>query len=143
MSKRNNCTLISNLLLPGCKGIFPQVYRLSEHVKTHTQEKVIGCPTCGTLFCSRAKFLDHCNRQIPENSKYYIFFTLETKKLFIFNIQHLKLLDLKVMLQFQFIWKILYNYKIHLIYIYILNLFVTVLILLEIIKYCIPLLLHM
>ena len=38
---------------------------LADHVRTHTQEKVISCPSCGILFCSNAKYQDHLQRQAP------------------------------------------------------------------------------
>ncbi|XP_049764763.1 histone H4 transcription factor [Schistocerca cancellata] len=48
----------------GCTGVFVSVYKLSDHVRTHTQEKIVGCPTCGATYASRTKFLDHCKRQV-------------------------------------------------------------------------------
>jgi len=36
--------------------------KLKEHAKTHTKEKLIGCPNCGALFANRVKFMDHCLR---------------------------------------------------------------------------------
>ena len=39
------------------------VSKLKEHLRSHTQEKMIGCPNCGALFSNRVKFLDHCKRQ--------------------------------------------------------------------------------
>jgi len=37
--------------------------RLREHVRSHTQERLIACPGCGALFANRVKLLDHLKRQ--------------------------------------------------------------------------------
>jgi len=39
------------------------VSKLKEHLRCHSQERLVGCPTCGGLFANRVKFLDHCKRQ--------------------------------------------------------------------------------
>ncbi len=39
-------------------------FKLKDHLKSHSAERVIACPTCGGLFASRAKFFDHCQRQL-------------------------------------------------------------------------------
>lgn len=39
---------------------------LTNHVRTHTQEKAVGCPTCGHLFATNTKLVDHCERQLPQ-----------------------------------------------------------------------------
>jgi hypothetical protein len=49
----------------GCESVFRSVYKLEEHARRHTQEKLVGCPTCGGLFANKVKFLDHCMRQVP------------------------------------------------------------------------------
>jgi hypothetical protein len=51
--------------IAGCKSVFQSVYKLAEHIRRHTQEKLVGCPTCGGLFASKVKFVDHCKRQVP------------------------------------------------------------------------------
>ena len=37
--------------------------KLKEHARTHSKEKMIGCPNCGALFANRVKFMDHCLRK--------------------------------------------------------------------------------
>ncbi|PSN35356.1 hypothetical protein C0J52_11505 [Blattella germanica] len=49
----------------GCKSVVRTTYKLIDHVRSHTQEKVAGCPTCGGLFSSKTKFFDHLKRQVP------------------------------------------------------------------------------
>lgn len=34
--------------------------RIREHIRRHTQEKTIACPTCGSLFSCGVKFIEHC-----------------------------------------------------------------------------------
>lgn len=50
-------------LWDGCDAVSKSRYKLREHLRSHTQEKVIACPTCGGLFSNRTKFLDHLKRQ--------------------------------------------------------------------------------
>ncbi|TKS83939.1 Histone H4 transcription factor Histone nuclear factor P [Collichthys lucidus] len=38
--------------------------KLKEHLRSHTQEKVVACPGCGGMFASNTKFLDHMVRQM-------------------------------------------------------------------------------
>ncbi|XP_065226954.1 histone H4 transcription factor [Planococcus citri] len=40
--------------------------RLKIHFKRHTGEKTLACPTCGALFATNTKYMDHCIRKIPE-----------------------------------------------------------------------------
>ncbi|TRY70594.1 hypothetical protein TCAL_07329 [Tigriopus californicus] len=42
--------------------------KLKGHLKTHSQERAVGCPNCGGLFASRFKLMDHCDRQILGDS---------------------------------------------------------------------------
>ncbi|XP_011307228.1 histone H4 transcription factor [Fopius arisanus] len=49
----------------GCTAKFPSVYKLKDHIKCHTKEKIVACPDCGNVFASNTKFHDHCRRQIP------------------------------------------------------------------------------
>ncbi|KAJ3591482.1 hypothetical protein NHX12_009426 [Muraenolepis orangiensis] len=52
-----------------CDAFFKVKYRLREHLRSHTQEKVVACPTCGCMFSSNTKFFDHLHRQAePEGS---------------------------------------------------------------------------
>jgi hypothetical protein len=48
---------------PGCSRTDSAVSKLREHLRSHSQEKQVACPTCGGLFASRAKLLDHRSRQ--------------------------------------------------------------------------------
>ena len=47
----------------GCEKTDGSVSKLKEHLRSHSQEKMIGCPNCGALFSNRVKFLDHVKRQ--------------------------------------------------------------------------------
>lgn len=49
-------------------GIYTTQSRLAEHVRVHTKEKLIACPTCENLFANNTKFCDHRRRQLPANS---------------------------------------------------------------------------
>lgn len=53
----------------GCDAFFKIKYRLREHLRSHTQERLVACPTCGCMFSSNTKFFDHIHRQAePEES---------------------------------------------------------------------------
>jgi len=61
----------------GCSGIFKGKHKLWDHLRTHMQERVVACPTCGGMFCNNTKFFDHANRQVSEDSKWiYSYFSL-------------------------------------------------------------------
>uniref|UniRef100_A0A8C7HQE5 Zgc:112083 n=1 Tax=Oncorhynchus kisutch TaxID=8019 RepID=A0A8C7HQE5_ONCKI len=47
----------------GCDAFFKIKYRLREHLRSHTQERLVACPTCGCMFSSNTKFFDHIHRQ--------------------------------------------------------------------------------
>ncbi|XP_045207543.2 histone H4 transcription factor-like [Mercenaria mercenaria] len=47
----------------GCSVVVKSKHKLKDHFKSHTQEKLVGCPTCGALFSCRTKFFDHLSRQ--------------------------------------------------------------------------------
>jgi len=53
----------------GCIGKYPSLYKLRDHVRCHTKEKIVACPDCGATFASNTKFHTHCQRQIPMDSK--------------------------------------------------------------------------
>ncbi|NWS01665.1 HINFP factor, partial [Motacilla alba] len=46
-----------------CKCSFKGRCKLREHLRSHTQEKVVACPTCGGMFANNTKFFDHIRRQ--------------------------------------------------------------------------------
>lgn len=45
-----------------CEQIITNRNRFVEHLRHHSQEKLVACPNCGALFASFTKFIDHCNR---------------------------------------------------------------------------------
>lgn len=45
-----------------CEQIIKSKSRLIEHMRHHSQEKVVSCPVCGALFSSITRFIDHCSR---------------------------------------------------------------------------------
>ena len=47
----------------GCNKQDTSVSKLREHLRCHSQEKLVGCPNCGGLFANRIKFMDHCLKQ--------------------------------------------------------------------------------
>jgi len=47
----------------GCTKVDTAVSKIKEHMRSHSQEKMIGCPNCGGMFANRVKFYDHCIRQ--------------------------------------------------------------------------------
>ena len=49
----------------GCGSGYPNLYKLRDHVRRHTKEKIVACPDCGATFASNTKFHVHCKRQIP------------------------------------------------------------------------------
>lgn len=54
---------------PGCACTFKDHCKLREHLRSHTQEKVVACPTCGGMFANNTKFLDHIRRQTSLDRK--------------------------------------------------------------------------
>ena len=53
----------------GCTCTFKDRCKLREHLRSHTQEKVVACPTCGGMFANNTKFLDHIRRQTSLDRK--------------------------------------------------------------------------
>ena len=53
----------------GCKRKFASVYKLRDHMRSHTKEKIVACPDCGCMFSTNSRFREHCERQIPLDSK--------------------------------------------------------------------------
>ncbi len=47
----------------GCAHETVDISKLRAHLRSHTQERQVGCPVCGGLFANRVKFFDHCVRQ--------------------------------------------------------------------------------
>lgn len=37
--------------------------KLREHLRSHTQEKVVACPGCGGMYANNTKLFDHMIRQ--------------------------------------------------------------------------------
>ncbi|XP_057373013.1 histone H4 transcription factor-like [Daphnia carinata] len=52
-------------LWANCKSTFANKFKLRDHLRSHSQERSLACPTCGSLFASRTKLHDHCLRQLP------------------------------------------------------------------------------
>ena len=47
----------------GCSRRNTGVTKLREHLRCHSQEKMVACPNCGGLFSNRVKLQDHCLKQ--------------------------------------------------------------------------------
>ncbi|XP_010868753.1 histone H4 transcription factor [Esox lucius] len=47
-----------------CEAMFKGRFKLREHLRSHTGEKVVACPICGGMFANNTKFFDHIRRQI-------------------------------------------------------------------------------
>lgn len=64
--------LIDNLCFVGCnKFKSKRKTGMKIHMKCHTGEKALACPTCGALFATNTKYMDHCNRKMPIRGNYY------------------------------------------------------------------------
>lgn len=51
----------------GCDKVYSKTGRLVEHIRSHTQERMMACPNCGATFTSYTKFYSHFNRQGEES----------------------------------------------------------------------------
>ena len=38
-------------------------FKLRDHLRRHTKERLFACPWCGNLYVNKTKFIDHVNRQ--------------------------------------------------------------------------------
>lgn len=45
-----------------CEMFINSKFRLGDHIRSHSVEKLVACPNCGTLFSAFSKFIAHCNR---------------------------------------------------------------------------------
>ncbi len=63
----------------GCQNVVKSRHRLKEHLRSHTQEKIIACPTCGGLYANFTKFADHIKRQQVSDGKESSLFILLRK----------------------------------------------------------------
>lgn len=48
---------------PDCEATVKGRPKLREHLRSHTQEKVVACPSCGGMYANNTKFFDHIKRQ--------------------------------------------------------------------------------
>lgn len=46
-----------------CEATIKGRHKLREHLRSHTQERVVGCPNCGGMYANNTKFFDHIRRQ--------------------------------------------------------------------------------
>lgn len=73
----------------GCNGKYPSLYKLRDHMKCHTKEKIVACPDCGATFASKTKFHTHCQRQIPlEGNKLILYISNFFCTLYIFCLKY-------------------------------------------------------
>ncbi|CAG2177221.1 unnamed protein product [Oppiella nova] len=60
-------TKFAKCLWISCESAFTSRSHLREHLRSHTQEKMMACPSCGAMFCNKSKFIDHLYRQSTDN----------------------------------------------------------------------------
>lgn len=74
------CVQCCNVPVTGCDAYFKIRYRLREHMRSHTQERLVACPTCGSMFASNTKFFDHLHRQADPVGKdlFIIYFAFQS-----------------------------------------------------------------
>lgn len=53
----------------GCTQTYKRCSLALEHVRRHSTERSIGCYTCGAMFGSRLKYIDHCKRQVDYHNR--------------------------------------------------------------------------
>lgn len=53
----------------GCDKAYEKTGRALEHIRSHTQERMMACPNCGATFTSYVKFYSHFNRQGEESER--------------------------------------------------------------------------
>lgn len=67
-ARRNDRESLSDIKVDckwdGCKRQLPNIFELKRHMKIHTNEKLIGCGNCGTLFATKPLYINHCVRQV-------------------------------------------------------------------------------
>lgn len=56
----------------GCTQTYKRCSLALEHVRRHSTERSIGCYTCGAMFGSRLKYIDHCKRQVDYHSAFWV-----------------------------------------------------------------------
>jgi len=54
-----------------CNTTFKSKHKLREHLRSHTQEKVVACPTCGIIYANNTKFVDHLKRQLNDRDRHF------------------------------------------------------------------------
>ncbi|ELU18130.1 hypothetical protein CAPTEDRAFT_150759 [Capitella teleta] len=54
-------------LWTGCNAVVTNITKLSDHMRRHSQEKTVACPTCGGMFANNTKLRDHLHRQITSD----------------------------------------------------------------------------
>ncbi|XP_055539639.1 histone H4 transcription factor isoform X2 [Wyeomyia smithii] len=54
-----------------CKQTYKRASIGLEHIRRHSTERTIGCYTCGAMFVSRLKYIDHCKRQVEYHNREY------------------------------------------------------------------------
>ncbi|XP_070202983.1 uncharacterized protein [Littorina saxatilis] len=58
-------------LWEGCTTLVRSKHKMKDHLRSHTQEKQVACPTCGGLFVSHTKLTDHILRQANSDTQRY------------------------------------------------------------------------
>lgn len=58
-----HCEMLHSSDFSDCKASFNGRFKLREHMRSHTQEKLVACPSCGGMFANNTKFFDHIRRQ--------------------------------------------------------------------------------